>query len=98
MRRFLPVYLALPLALMAGQTSLAASRCINDWSQAAPIVRQEKLLTVEQLTAAARGRIEGDIVKTTLCQDDGNWVFRLIVRVKGHLEMMTVDAKDPFPR
>lgn len=98
MRRAFFVFLILPLALMPSGAAVAASRCINDWSQAAPIVRQEQLFTVEKLTAAARGKIKGDIVKTTLCQDDGAWVFRLIVRVKGHLKMMTVDAKNPFPR
>lgn len=76
----------------------AASRCISDWSEAAPIVRKEGLYTVEKLTSEARGKIKGNIVKTTLCQDDNTWVFRLIVRVKGNLRMMTVDAKNPFPR
>lgn len=86
------------LALTAGGHARAESRCIADWSQAAPIVRSEKLLTVEQLTRAARGKIKGDIVKTTLCQDDGTWVYRLILRVKGNLEIKTVDARNPFPR
>lgn len=86
------------LAGLAVGPAAASSRCVNDWSEAAPIVRAEGLRTVEQLTTAARGHIKGSIVKTTLCQDDGVWVFRLIVRVKGNLKMMTVDAKEPFPR
>lgn len=85
-------------AMLAATPAAAESRCVNDWSVAAPIVRKEGLYTVEQLTAEARGRIKGNIIKTTLCQDDGTWVFRLIVRVKGNLKLMTVDAKKPFPR
>ena len=88
----------LALALPEPRPVAAASRCINDWSEAAPIVRKEGLFTVEELTAAAHAHIKGDIIKTTLCQDDGIWVFRLIVRHKGNLSMMTVDAKTPFPR
>lgn len=83
---------------LASTPAGAASRCINDWSEAAPIVRREGLYTVEKLTAEARSSIKGNIIKTTLCQDDTTWVFRLIVRVKGNLKMMTVDAKNPFPR
>lgn len=90
----------LPLAMLSLMSvpSRADSRCISDWSQAAPIVRKEGLYSVESLTTAARGKIQGDIVKTTLCQDDGVWVYRLIVRVKGAMSIQTVDAKDPFPR
>lgn len=86
------------IMLLTGSSALAASRCINDWSEAAPIVRREGLYTVEKLATEARGKIKGTIIKTTLCQDDATWVFRLIVRVKGNLRMMTVDAKSPFPR
>ncbi len=92
------LYLTMTALILAASPAAAASRCINDWSEAAPIVRQEGLYTVEKLTSEARGKIKGNIIKTTLCQDDGAWVFRLIVRVKGNLKMMTVDAKTPFPR
>jgi uncharacterized membrane protein YkoI len=95
MRRL--VFLVFTLAL-ASAPARAESRCISDWSEAAPIVRSEGLYTVEKLTAEARGNIKGTIIKTTLCKDDATWVFRLIVRVKGNLKMMTVDAKNPFPR
>lgn len=92
------IFLIPSATLLATSPATAESRCINDWSEAAPIVRNESLYTVEKLTAEARGKIKGSIIKTTLCQDDGKWVFRLIVRVKSNLRMMTVDAKNPFPR
>lgn len=93
-----PVLLIILTFMLAHKSAHASSRCIGDWSEAAPIVRKEGLYTVEKLTAEAHGKIRGNIIKTTLCQDDATWVFRLIVRVKGNLKMMTVDAKNPFPR
>ena len=86
------------LTLLLPQLALAADdTCYSDWSVAAPIVRQENLMTVEQLSAAARSKLNGDIVKTTLCKVNGNYVFRLVVRsASGQLSSMTVDAKDPF--
>jgi hypothetical protein len=98
MQRVLIFLSLLAFALPEPHPVAAASRCINDWSEAAPIVRKEGLFTVEELTVAARAHIKGNIIKTTLCQDDGVWVFRLIVRHKGNLSMMTVNAKTPFPR
>jgi uncharacterized membrane protein YkoI len=90
--------LSITVFILAAAPAVAASRCITDWSDAAPIVRAEGLYTVEKLTKEASGKIKGSIVKTTLCQDDGVWVFRLIVRSKGNFSMVTVDAKSPFPR
>jgi len=92
------LYFLVSVLVLAGDPAQAESRCINDWSEAAPIVRQEGLYTVEKLTREGRDQIKGTIIKTTLCQDDSKWVFRLIVRVKGNLKMMTVDAKNPFSR
>lgn len=86
------------MALLGTGPAHAANRCINDWSEAAPIVRQEGLYTVERLAKEARGHIDGNIIKTTLCNDDGTWVFRIIVRIKGNLKMMTVNARKPFDR
>ena len=85
------VLLAAPRAFAAGGT------CYSDWSEAAPIVKQEGLMTVEQLSAAARSKLKGDIVKTTLCKENGSYVYRLVVRgANGQLTPMTVDAKNPF--
>lgn len=90
--------IGLSLAWLMPQLAFAADdTCYADWSVAAPIVRQENLMTVEQLAAAARSKLKGEIVKTTLCKENGNYVFRLVVRsASGQLSSMTVDAKDPF--
>jgi uncharacterized membrane protein YkoI len=84
------------LVLSAGA---AEDNCFRDWSVAAPIVKQQGLVTVEQLTSAAPRQLKGDIVKTTLCQEQGEYVFRLVVKgANGQLRGVTVDARRPFDR
>jgi uncharacterized membrane protein YkoI len=72
------------------------SECYTDWSVAAGIVEKEKLVTVDKLIAGAKTSVPGDIIKTTLCKVDGTYVFRLVVRDKGALKTVTVDAHVPF--
>jgi uncharacterized membrane protein YkoI len=79
--------------------SPAAAACITDWSDAAPIVHKEKLATVEALSAIAASEVPGVIVKTTLCEENGSFVYRLLVRdAHGQLLNRTVDARSPFGR
>jgi uncharacterized membrane protein YkoI len=76
-----------------------AAGCYSDWSIAAPIVRKEGLATVETLARRAQTRISGDIVKTTLCEEKGGFVYRLLIRdSKGRLRKRTVNARMPFER
>lgn len=101
MRRILPTtFAALLLALATPTTGLAgADGCVADWSAAAPIVKEEGLVTVEELSRAASSRLSGDIVRATLCREKGVYVFRLVVKgVSGHLRAVTVDARRPFDR
>jgi len=77
----------------------AIGACFPDWSIAAPIVHREKLATVETLSAITAIEIPGSIVKTTLCEEDGAFVYRLVVReADGKLTSHTVDARSPFGR
>jgi len=76
-----------------------AAGCYADWSIAAPIVHKERLMTVEALSRLAQSRISGDIVKTTLCEEKGGFVYRLIIRdPNGRLSNKTVNARVPFGR
>ena len=76
-----------------------AGRCYADWSVATPIVRKEGLVTVETLSKLAQSKIPGDIVRTTLCEEKGDFVYRLVVRdPKGRLGNKTVSARAPFGR
>jgi hypothetical protein len=87
------------LLLATATPGRAAPGCYADWSVAAPIVRKEGLATVEALSRLARSNISGDIVKTTLCKENGGFVYRLVIRSPGgRLFNRTVDARAPFGR
>lgn len=88
---------ALLSAAVLFPASAQAGTCYADWSVAAPIVRQEGLVTVERLARMGRGRLAGDIIKTTLCQDRDRFVYRLVLRdPHGKLSNRTVNARRPF--
>jgi len=77
----------------------AAATCITDWSLAAPIVHAQGLTTVEALSRIAATEMPGVIVKTTLCEEKGAFVYRILVRdERGKLTNRTVDARQPFAR
>jgi uncharacterized membrane protein YkoI len=85
------------LAILAPRAFAAEATCYSDWSEAALIVEKEGLVSVETLTSAARSKVKGDILKTTLCKQNGGYVYRLVVRgANGQLSPLTVDAKNPF--
>ncbi len=87
---------ALAFASCGGSAPALAEDCYSDWGLAGEIVRREKLVTVQQLTQAnAAGLIE-PIVKTTLCKDGDDYIYKLVVRdAKGQLKTVVVDARNP---
>ena len=90
---------ALVPAASAGELRNRDIRCIADWSIAAPIVHAQGLTTVEALSRMAATELPGIIVKTTLCEENGAFVYRLLVRdARGQLTSRTVDARAPFAR
>lgn len=95
---FRTIFLSALLAAGAAPIPAVAGNCYGDWSVAAPIVRKEGLATVEALSRLARSRLSGDIVKTTLCEEQGAFVYRLVIRDDaGRFKSRTVDARIPFP-
>ena len=87
--------LALATGLTPAPGPAVAADCLADWSTAAQVVKKENLLTVEQISAAEAGAIPGQIVKTTLCREQGGYVYRLVVReANGQLRNVVVDAQD----
>lgn len=73
--------------------------CYADWSVAAPIVRKQGLTTVETLWKLAQSKIFGEIVRTTLCEENGTFIYQLLVRdPNGRLVNKKVDARQPFKR
>jgi uncharacterized membrane protein YkoI len=89
-----------PAALThSAHTTNTADRCYADWSDAGPIVRQEALVAVKDVHELARKRQIGDLVKVTLCEEKGRFVYRLVVREPtGRIIALTTDARKPFDR
>jgi len=92
------------LALLSARTSchaegLKSPRCYPDWSVAAAIVRKERLVAIAELHEILRNRFAGELVKARLCEKDGRFVYRVIVRQRnGVIRNLTVDARRPFER
>ena len=78
-------------------TSRASGFCFNGWSDAVPVVEREALTPVRELHTQARQRNIGEIVRITLCSDNGRFVYHLLVRQPpGRVVQMIVDARHPF--
>ena len=79
-----------------GADPAAAEDCYADWGVAGEIVRREKLVTVQQLTQANSAGLIDAIVKTTLCKDGDDYIYKLVVRgAGGQLKTVVVDARSP---
>ncbi len=93
--RFATFFAALGVAL--GGARAGEDGCIGDWSVAAPIVKQEGLMTIERLSSQAPSTLGGAIVKAMLCGEKGSYAYRLVVRTPGgQLKTVTVNARTPF--
>ncbi len=86
------------MIFMAPTLGVAGDKtCIDRWSEAAPVVAAKRLVKVEELSALAPKKLGGSIVKATLCQEDGSYIYSLVLRTtKGKLKSVTVDARRPF--
>jgi uncharacterized membrane protein YkoI len=76
----------------------ASEQCWTDWSTAAPIVRREALVSTTDLHALARANNLGEVVRITLCETGGRFVYRLIViePARRAVTNVVVDARQPF--
>lgn len=91
--------LAVLINVPPGRLRADATVCIEDWSTAVPVVKEEGLAPVDKVTSLAKSRLDGDIVKVTLCKVDERYVYRLLVRSSnGKMAPVIVDAKEPFGR
>jgi uncharacterized membrane protein YkoI len=96
-RFLLPV--ALFLAALGHSHAAAGDACFEDWASALPVIRKEKLVTIEELSPLALQKGAGDILKSALCMEKGRYVYRLVVREQsGKLKNLVVDARAPFER
>ena len=68
-----------------------------DWTDAAPIVRREKLASAKDVHQVAREKLDGELLRITLCEEKGQFVYKLVVQQEGgRLRYLTVDARAPF--
>ena len=98
-RSFSSLVLAVGLAFSgpARANGLDQELCIADWSEAAPIVLRENLSTARDVQELARRRLDGDLVRITLCQDGPRFVYRIVMRdTRGRISSQTIDARRPF--
>jgi hypothetical protein len=97
-RIFAIVLTAAAVAVAGPAVAQGPSKCFASWSDAAPIVKREALAAIEHVSALARPSLSGaEIVKTTLCEEQGRYVYHLVVRdAAGHLKLVAVDARHPF--
>jgi uncharacterized membrane protein YkoI len=87
------------LMTLAGAVSavapVRAEDCMADWGVAGEIVRREKLMTVQQLAQSGAAGAAGQIVKTTLCKDGDDYVYKVVARqANGQLKTIVVDARN----
>ena len=73
-------------------------KCFATWTEAAPVVRKEALVAIEQVSTLAQQSLPGaQVIRTTLCEDAGRFIYRLLVREpQGQLRTVNVDARKPF--
>lgn len=74
-------------------TAAAEARCYGDWSDAAPIVVREHLRSARDVQDMARIEFGGDVVRIVLCEAEGGFVYRLVLRrLDGRIGTLTVNA------
>jgi hypothetical protein len=98
MKRLLAVLTVAAAAAAGPAMADGPSKCFTSWSEAAPIVKREALAAVEQVSALARPSLSGaEIIKTTLCEQQGRYVYHLVIReAAGQIKLVAVDARSPF--
>ena len=96
----LPLWLLAATAPLIAPTSASATPvngCYASWSDASPVVVQQRLVAVADLTALAKRKLDGEIVRTTLCLENGHYIYKVVVRsASGAVRSITLDAHHPF--
>ena len=78
------------------QPAVAQQGKCYEWSDAAPIVRREKLMSAKDVHEQARRRFDGELIRITLCEEKGQFVYKLVLQDGGKVRYLTVDARAPF--
>lgn len=85
--------------LSAVQTSAKDEGCFESWSDAAPIVRKEGLVSTHDVYQQLLVRQSGEVLRITLCRDGDRFIYKVVLRqVSGRLVSHSLDARHPFDR
>ena len=93
----------LPLALLlvasVPPAAQAGEGCTENYSDMAATVKANGLTPAKDIQKQAQGKIDGKIVKVSLCQNAGAFHYELVY-LNGNGQVMTqaLDAKTPFPQ
>jgi uncharacterized membrane protein YkoI len=84
-------------AVVAGLVSVAPGHAAEQnclpWSDAAPVIAKNSLLPANVIYQMVQSRTGGQIIHASLCQDDGRFIYKLVVLgAKGDVNNVTVDA------
>ena len=89
---------ALMLALNGGP-AVAGAYCTENWSEMATAVQANGLMPPKDLQQLALDKVDGKLIKVSLCQTAGGYNYKLVVlQPGGQLVNLSVDAKNPFPQ
>lgn len=92
--KFVSPFVLVALVAVGFSASARAEDCYADWGTAGAVVRREKLVTVQQLSQPGAAGVPGEIVKTTLCKDGDDYIYKLVVRdANGQLKTVVIDAR-----
>jgi uncharacterized membrane protein YkoI len=97
------LWFALPLALLlATATPYAAQAgesCTENYSDMATTVKANGLMPAKQVQQLAQDKIDGKIVKVSLCQKGSAYQYELVyLNSDGQVVTQALDAKTPFPQ
>ncbi len=95
--RHVLTFLVLVLAPAGLQASTSEPHTCYAWSDAAPIVQREKLMSAKDMQEQTRKQLDGALLRLTLCEEKGQFVYKLVVQDDGgKVKHVTVNAKAPF--
>ena len=99
LRTYLHLVLPLALLLAAPLPAAHAAGCTDNWSEMAAMVQANGLTPVKDLQRLAKGRIDGKLIKVSLCETGGAYQYELVfLNAGGQVVTQPVDAKTPFPQ
>ncbi len=91
--------LALLLAIGSPYAAQAGEGCTVNYADMAATAKANNLVPAKEVQRQAQGKIDGKIVKVSLCQNGGAYQYELVyLNGAGQVVTQVVDAKTPFPQ